>query len=205
MLPGGSMATCPYCPTSFTRKANKQTDIIYRQDIINHFKEEHGIVPGSCYSIRFCDMCSFVTSSGYAAYQKHRKCHELSVVYKCNRCLYLSSTLQGILLHVSNTYCSHRDWEMIRKPGVSLPRHITEKTHIQVGGQRYTIQATASLGGDTHLSVKNTDNVNTDQTLDDKDSGSLSQGEFPNWHSYTSTVDAFNLASKKFNLVDWLF
>ena len=69
---------------------------------------------------------------------------------------------------------------MIRKPGVSSPRHITEKTNIQVGGQRYTIQATASLCGDTHLSANNADNLNTDQTLDVKDSGSLTQGEFPN-------------------------
>ena len=52
------------------------------------------------------------------------ECHELTVVYKCFRCLYLSSTRAGILRHAHRTFCSEDDLVMIQESGDSLPLNI---------------------------------------------------------------------------------
>ena len=114
MFPEGYKAFCPYCPARFTIKI----------DLIKHFKEEHGKTPARSYTLRFCDKCSFVSQNCRKNYRKHMECHELAVVYKCFRCLYLSSTRAGILRHAHRAFCSEDDLVMIQESGDSVPLNI---------------------------------------------------------------------------------
>ena len=113
-FPEGYKAFCPYCPAAFTNK----------QELIKHFQEEHDKTPAGNYPIMLCDMCCFVAQNSYTTFKQHREYHRLSVVYKCTRCLYLSSSNMGIKRHARNNFCSDDDLVFIQN-SVGVP----EKTY----------------------------------------------------------------------------
>ena len=108
-FPGSYKAFCRHCPATFTN----------RLSIRKHLTEDHNRLPN--YRIVLCDMCCFVGDDIGRAMRDHKDCHYLSVVYKCNRCLYLSSTHNGILSHVGRAFCTMDDLALVMGPGVSIP------------------------------------------------------------------------------------
>ena len=106
-LPEGYKVFCFYCTETFTSKTS----------LIVHRESKHGI-ENTNYPLYPCDVCQYVTQNSNTRSKLHRQYHNLTTVYKCNRCMFLAPTYGGMKCHLRKTHCTIEHAVMI-EDGVS--------------------------------------------------------------------------------------
>ena len=114
-FPDGYKMFCTKCPEAFTSWPSYH----------KHIVEKHDKAPSNT-PFYACDKCCYMVHGGYRTYQKHKECHQLAHVWKCRRCLLLSSNQQGAVTHVARSSCSKEDiieihGKLPSQPGWSCP------------------------------------------------------------------------------------
>ena len=114
-FPDGYKMFCTKCPEAFTSWPSYH----------KHIVEKHDKAPSNTHFYA-CDKCCYMVHGSYRTYQKHKECHQLAHVWKCRRCLLLSSHQQGAVSHVARSSCSKEDiieihGKLPSQPGWSCP------------------------------------------------------------------------------------
>ena len=110
-FPEGYKAFCKHCIAIFTNK----------RSLLDHLKIVHDKPYLSGYKLHLCDECFYVSQNCQKSFKRHKECHELSHVYRCNRCWFLNGTIRGMRVHVNASQsCSAKDIVKI-EDGVSSP------------------------------------------------------------------------------------